>query len=71
MRRRHDSAGVGELVCPLVFSLAGLLANGLTVMLPGGDGSPALLGFASVAAAPAIAAMAAAHFAGKASEPYR
>jgi hypothetical protein len=71
LRRRRYSAGVGELVCPLVFSLAGLLANGLALMLPGEDGWPALPGFALIAAAPAIAAMAAVHFAGQASEPYR
>ncbi len=70
-RRRRYSAGVDDLVCPLVFSLAGLLANGLALMLTGEDGWPALPGFALIAAAPAIAAMAAVHFAGKASEPYR
>jgi hypothetical protein len=66
MRRRGDSPGVDELVCPLVFSLAGLLASGLALMLPGEDGHLAMLRFALVAAAPPIAALAAAHFAGKA-----
>jgi hypothetical protein len=66
MRRRRASAGVDGLVCPLVFSLAGLLANGMALMLPGEDGHLAMLRFALVAAAPPIAALAAAHFSGKA-----
>jgi hypothetical protein len=71
MRRRRDSVGIDQLICPPVFSLAGLLANGVALMLPGEDGYLALLGFALIAAAPPLAAMAAVHFAGKASEPYR
>jgi hypothetical protein len=71
MRRRRDSAGVDGLVYPLAFSLAGLLTNGLALMLPADDGHLAMLRFALVAAAPPIAALAAGHFAGKASEPYR
>jgi hypothetical protein len=68
-RRRRDHAGAG-LACPLVFSLTGLATNGLALMAPSEDGSLTLLGFALIAGAPPIAAMAALHFAGNSDEPY-
>jgi hypothetical protein len=68
-RRRRDHADAG-LVCPLVFSLTGLVTHGLALMAPGEDGSLTLLGFALIAGAPPIAAMAALHFAGNSDEPY-
>jgi len=68
-RRRRDHTGAG-LVCPLVFSLTGLVANSLALMAPGEDGYRTLLGFALIAGAPPIAAMAALHFAGNSDEPF-
>jgi hypothetical protein len=67
MRRRRDRAGSS---CPLVFSLAGLLMNGLALMVPSEDGYLALLRFALIASAPLLAGMAALHFAGSADAPY-
>jgi hypothetical protein len=68
-RRRRDHAGAG-LVCPLLFSLTGLVTNGLALMAPSEDGYLTLLGFALIAGAPPIAAMAALHFAGDSDEPF-
>jgi hypothetical protein len=70
IRRHGDCAGADQLVCPLAFSLTGLLANGLALMALNEDGWLALLGFALIAGAPPIAAMAALHLAGNADEPY-
>jgi hypothetical protein len=68
-RRRRAHAGA-DPVCPLVFSLTGLVTHGLALMAPSEDGSLTLLGFALIAGAPPIAAMAALHFAGNSDEPY-
>jgi hypothetical protein len=67
-RRRHrDHAG---LVSPLLFSLTGLATNGLALMVPSEDRYLTLPGFALIAGAPLIAAMAALHFAGNSDEPF-
>jgi hypothetical protein len=47
-----------------------LVTHGLALMAPSEDGSLTLLGFALIAGAPPIAAMAALHFAGNGDEPY-
>jgi hypothetical protein len=70
MRGRQDFAGVAELVYPLTFSLTGLTASGLALMVSSEDGRLALLRLVMVAAAPPIAAMVAVHFSGHAGEPY-
>jgi hypothetical protein len=69
IRRRRDHAGAG-LVCPLAFSLTGLVMNGLALMAPSEGGHLTLLGFALIAGAPPIAAMVALHFAGNSDEPF-
>jgi hypothetical protein len=56
------------LACPLAFSLIGLLLNGLAVMVQSDDGWLALPGFALIAGAPALAAMAASHLSGHVDE---
>jgi hypothetical protein len=68
-RRRRAHADTG-LACPLLFSLTGLVTNGLALMVPSEDGYLTLLGFALIAGAPPIAAMAALYFAGNSDEPY-
>jgi hypothetical protein len=68
-RRSRAHADTG-LVCPLVFSLTGLVTNGLALMAPSENGYLTLLGFALIAGAPPIAAMAALHFAGNSDEPF-
>jgi hypothetical protein len=67
-RRRRDHAGAGG-ACPLLFSLTGLVTNGLALMMPSEDGYLTPLAFALIAGAPPIAAMAALHFAGNGDEP--
>jgi hypothetical protein len=47
-----------------------LVTNGLALMARSEAGSLTLLGFALIAGAPPIAAMAALHFAGNSDEPY-
>jgi hypothetical protein len=68
-RLRRDHAGAG-LVCPLLYSLTGLVMNGLALMAPSEAGYLTLLGFALIAGAPPTAAMAALHFAGNNDEPF-
>ena len=63
-RQPRDSAGGDNLACPLAFSVMGLLMHGLALMVQNHDGWPAPIGFALIGAAPALAAIAALHFAG-------
>jgi len=60
----RESAGGDNLACPLAFSVTGLLMHGLALMVQNHDGWPAPIGFTLIAAAPALAAIAALHFAG-------
>ena len=60
----RDRAGDGDLICLLALSVTGLLLNGLALMVPGDDGWLVLFRLALIACAPALAAMAALHFAG-------
>jgi hypothetical protein len=69
MRGRQDFAGAAGLVYPLTFSITGLTASGLALMVSSDDGRLALLRLVMVAAAPPIAAMVAVHFPGRAGEP--
>jgi len=64
----RDSAGGDNLACPLAFSVTGLLVHGLALMMQNQDGWLAPIGFALIAAAPALAGMAALHFAGNIEE---
>ena len=64
----RESAGGDNLACPLAFSVTGLLMHGLALMVQNHDGWPAPIGFTLIAAAPALAAMAALHFAGDVDE---
>jgi hypothetical protein len=62
-RQPRDSAGSDNLACPFAFSVTGLLVHGLALMVQNQDGWPAPIGFALIAAAPVLAALAALHFA--------
>lgn len=64
----RDGAGDRDLVCLLVLSVTGLLLNGLALMVQGDDGWLVLFRLALIACAPALAAMAALHFAGHVDE---
>ncbi len=64
----RDSAGGNNLACPLAFSVTGLFVHGLALMMQNQDGWQAPIGFVLIAAAPALAAMAALHFAGDVDE---
>jgi hypothetical protein len=64
----RDGAGDGDLVCLLALSVTGLLLNGLALMVQGDDGWLVLSRLALIACAPALAAMAALHFAGHVDE---
>jgi hypothetical protein len=55
MRGRGDSAGAGDSACVLAFSVAGLLLNGLALMVQGDEGR--LPGVALIAGALAMAAL--------------
>ena len=68
IRQPGDPAGGANLACPLAFSVTGLLVHGLALMVQNLDGRPAPIGFALIAAAPALAAMAVLHFAGDVDE---
>jgi hypothetical protein len=64
MGRRPDRRQTVSLSCPLAFSVTGLLLHCLALLAQSDDRGPATIGFALVAAAPALAAMAALHLAG-------
>jgi hypothetical protein len=53
-----------SLSCPLAFSVTGLLLHCLALIAQSDDRGLAPIGFALVAAAPALSAIAALHFAG-------
>jgi hypothetical protein len=64
MGRRPDRRQTVSLSCPLAFSVTGLLLHCLALLAQSDDRGPAMIGFALVAAAPALAAIAALQFAG-------
>jgi hypothetical protein len=64
----RDGGGDADLVCLLALSVTGLLLNGLALMVQGDDGWLVLSRLALIACAPALAAMAALHFAGHVDE---
>jgi hypothetical protein len=66
----RDGAGGGDLVCLLALSVTGLLLNGLALMVQGDDGWLVPFRLALIACAPALAAMAALHFAGHVDQAY-
>lgn len=55
MHRRGDSADAGDFACVLAFPVAGLLLNGLALMVQGDDGR--LPGLALIAGALAMVAL--------------
>jgi len=61
MGRRPDRRQTVSLSCPLAFSVTGLLLHCLALLAQSDDRGPATIGFALVAAAPAMAAL---HLAG-------
>ena len=58
-RSRRKSRSAVHLACPLVFSVTGLLLDGVASFCGGDDPQTALLRLALIAGAPALAALAA------------
>lgn len=61
--RRPDRRPTVSLSCPLAFSATGLLLHCLALLVQSDDRGLPTIGFALVAAAPALAAIAALHLA--------